>query len=92
MPHFTYILECADKTLYVGYTTDLARRLEQHNNSKLGARYTKMRRPVVLKYSETFDTLSEALKREIEIKKWTRGEKLKLIKSRPRRIIDVSDK
>ena len=66
--HITYILECADKTLYVGCTNDLERRLRQHNNSKWGARYTKIRRPVILKYSEQFSTLVEARRREIEIK------------------------
>lgn len=75
-----YILECADKTLYVGSTSDLERRLLEHNNSKKGAHYTKIRRPVVLVYSEDMPNLSAALKREIEIKRWTRAEKLALIK------------
>lgn len=79
MTHFVYILECADKTLYVGCTNNLARRLEQHNTSKQGAHYTKIRRPVVLKYSEQFATLSEARKREAEIKSWGREQKLELI-------------
>jgi putative endonuclease len=78
--HFVYILECADKTLYVGYTNNLERRLNQHNNSKSGAHYTKIRRPVILKYSEQFDSLGEALRREHQIKKLTRAEKLELIK------------
>lgn len=76
---FTYILECADQTLYVGYTTDLERRVEEHNSAKQGARYTKTRRPVSLVYSETFDTKSEALKREYEIKTWPRQKKLELV-------------
>ena len=79
--HFTYILECADKTLYVGSTNDLDRRLNQHNNLKSGAHYTKIRRPVVLKYSETFKTMSGARRREAELKGWKREEKLRLIKS-----------
>lgn len=78
MIHFTYILECADKTLYVGCTNNLERRLEQHNNSKSGAHYTKIRRPVTLKYAENFTTLKEARKREAEVKKWSRKKKLKL--------------
>ncbi len=78
--YFTYILECADKTLYVGYTTDLEKRLLTHNTSKTGAHYTKIRRPVKLVYSESFSTLSEALKREHEIKSWPREKKLELIK------------
>jgi len=82
MSYFVYILECRDKTLYTGYTNDLEKRLANHNNSKQGAHYTKIRRPVILKYSEKFKTISEALKREHEIKKLTRIEKLKLIKNK----------
>ena len=79
MSYFVYLLECSDKTLYCGYTTDLKKRVESHNNSKTGAKYTAGRRPVVLKYFEEFETLSEALKREWEIKKLSRGEKEDLI-------------
>lgn len=78
--YFTYILECVDKSLYVGCTNDLERRLGQHNNSKWGAHYTKIRRPVVLKYSEKFETLKEARQREAEIKGWRRKKKLELFK------------
>jgi putative endonuclease len=77
--HFVYILECADNSLYVGCTNNLERRLKQHNDSKWGAHYTKIRRPVTLKYSETFTTLKEARKREAEIKHWRREKKLRLI-------------
>ena len=80
MRHFVYILECADKTLYVGCTNNLEKRLKQHNKSKQGAHYTKIRRPVVLKYSEEFKTLGEARTREAEIKKLPRNKKLMLIK------------
>ena len=76
--YFTYILECADKSLYIGCTNNLKKRLEQHNDSKRGAHYTKIRRPVALKYSESFQTLKEARKREIEIKGWRREKKLAL--------------
>ena len=79
MQYYVYILECTDKTLYVGSTNDIQKRLHVHNNSKSGARYTKIRRPVVLKYSESFETKSEALKRECVIKKLTREGKLKLL-------------
>jgi len=79
MSYFTYILECADKTLYVGSTNDLEKRLNQHNNLKSGAHYTKIRRPVILKYSESFKTMSEARRRENEIKGWERAEKLRLV-------------
>ena len=83
MPMYkVYILECADKTLYVGSTSDLKRRLTEHNNSKKGAHYTKIRRPVVLVYSEDVPNLSTALKREIEIKRWTRIKKMKLVNNK----------
>jgi len=78
--YFVYILECADHTLYTGITTDVDRRIREHNTEKIGARYTKTRRPVILKYSEQFPTKSESLKREIEIKSWSREKKLELIK------------
>ncbi len=78
MPYYAYILECADGTLYTGFTNNLERRLLAHNSLKSGAHYTKIRRPVVLKYSEEFATSSEAKKRETEIKSWTRTRKLEL--------------
>ncbi len=81
MSYFVYILECADKSLYVGCTNNLKKRLEQHNNSKRGAHYTKIRRPVTLSYFEEFDTLKEARHRESEIKGWSRKKKLDLTKS-----------
>jgi putative endonuclease len=77
--YFVYILECADRTLYVGCTNDLARRLQQHNHAKQGARYTKTRRPVVLVYHEPKRTRGSALRREHEIKSWRRAKKLALI-------------
>ena len=77
--HFVYILECKDKTLYVGSTNDLERRLYQHNNLKSGAHYTKIRRPVVLKYSEKVSSFSEARRREAEIKRLSRVEKISLL-------------
>ena len=76
----TYILECVDETFYTGITTDLKRRVEQHNNSALGAKYTNGRRPVKLVYSKDFSSRSSASKEECRIKKLTRTEKLKLIK------------
>ncbi len=79
MMHFTYILECADKTLYVGSTNDLEKRLKQHNGAKRGAHYTKIRRPVVLKFSQRFRTLAKARAREAAIKRLSRKEKLELI-------------
>ena len=71
----------ADKSLYCGITTDLNRRLNEHNTGKLGARYTRSRLPAKLVYSETQENRSAATKREIAIKKMTRKDKLKLIAS-----------
>ena len=79
MQYFVYILECSDKSLYVGCTNDLKRRVKQHNKSKLGAHYTKTRRPVILRYSEEFSTLIQARRRESEIKGWRREKKLALV-------------
>lgn len=78
--YFTYILQCKDKTLYVGSTPDLEKRLHQHNHLKAGAHYTKIRRPVVLKYSEKFRTLKRARAREVELKRLSRAEKLGLFR------------
>ena len=77
--HHTYILRCADDTLYVGSTNDLAKRVREHNHAKVGAHYTKIRRPVVLVYSEAHRTLAKARAREAEIKRLTRKEKLEII-------------
>jgi putative endonuclease len=79
MTYLVYILECADKTLYVGSTNDLDKRVRAHNFSKSGAHYTKIRRPVVLKYFEKLSTKSKALKREHALKKLTRAKKLGLL-------------
>jgi putative endonuclease len=79
-----YILKCSDKSLYTGITTDLKRRVGEHNGlagSKLGARYTSARRPVKLVYSKKFKNRSEASKEEARVKKMTRAEKLFIIKT-----------
>lgn len=73
------MLECSDGTLYTGITTDLERRLDEHNNSAKGAKYTRARRPVTLVYSEELDNRSEASKREFAIKKLSRKEKNRLM-------------
>ena len=78
--YYLYIVECADKTLYTGITTDLSRRVDEHNSSELGAKYTRARRPVKLVYSKKFETRSLVCREEARIKKLTRPEKLKLIK------------
>lgn len=92
MIHYVYILECADSSLYVGSTKDLAKRLKEHNESKRGAHYTKIRRPVFLRYSETFATLKEARSREAELKSWPRAKKLHIIKMERSKIYGMSRK
>lgn len=82
MQYTVYILSCADDTLYTGYTNNLEKRLVVHNTSKRGAKYTKVRRPVRLLYSEQFATLGEALRREVAIKRLSRAEKLTLIQNK----------
>lgn len=83
--YFVYILECSDKTLYTGSTTDLEKRIYAHNNLKSGAHYTKIRRPVVLKYSEKHKTYAKARTREALLKRLTREEKSKLISKQKKR-------
>jgi putative endonuclease len=78
MKYFVYILECSDSTLYVGSTNNLEKRVHQHNNSKNGAHYTKIRRPVKLVHSETFETYGVSRAREAEIKRMERKDKLAL--------------
>ncbi len=73
-----YILRCSDGTLYTGITIDLGRRIQQHNDGK-GAAYTRSRKGAVLAYAEEAPTRSAALKREAEIKRWSRAKKLALI-------------
>lgn len=80
--YFLYILQCSDNTFYTGITTNLDRRIKEHNQSKLGAKYTKVRRPVKLVYSKEFLDRSTALVEEYKIKSLTRQEKLSLIKNK----------
>ncbi|HTL39295.1 MAG TPA: GIY-YIG nuclease family protein [Methylomirabilota bacterium] len=77
--YFVYILKCADKSLYTGIATDLVRRVKEHNTGKLGAKYTRSRRPVKLVYSKKFRTRSTALRAEYKIKQLSREQKLELI-------------
>ena len=76
--NYTYILSCADGTLYTGWTNDLDRRLAVHNAGR-GGKYTRARLPVSLAYYEEFETKQEAMAREWAIKQLTREEKLRLI-------------
>jgi putative endonuclease len=77
--YIVYILKCSDDTLYTGITTDMDKRLQEHNHSDKGAKYTRNRRPVSLVYSEASKDRSSASKREYAIKKMRRKEKLLLI-------------
>lgn len=76
---YVYLLECADKSLYCGITTSLTRRLDEHNTSDKGAKYTRTRRPVRMVWSKEVKDRSEASKEEARIKKLTRKEKLQLV-------------
>lgn len=76
---FVYLVECKDKTIYCGITTNLGKRVEAHNAGK-GAKYTRGRNPVKLVYSEECANHEEAAKRECEVKSWCRAKKLSLIK------------
>ncbi len=82
MKWIVYILECSDKSLYTGITNDMERRLEEHRTGR-GAKYTKQRRPLRVRYTEFYGTKSAALKREAAIKSLDRSEKLALVVSRP---------
>lgn len=79
---FVYILECADQSLYTGITTNLERRLDEHNGSKLGARYTRSRRPVKLLHHENYVDRSTATQREMQIKRLNRKQKIQLTLNR----------
>ncbi len=79
MKYFVYIVECSNKSLYTGITTNIERRIQQHNGEiKGGSVYTRSHRPVQLKYSEECATKSDALKREMTIKKLSHEEKSEL--------------
>lgn len=78
--YFVYILKCRDGTLYTGITTDLARRLAEHKSGK-GSKYARARKAGRIVYFERKRNRSTASKREAEIKRWTRAEKIALIRS-----------
>jgi putative endonuclease len=78
MSFYCYILQCVDGTFYTGWTTDPERRVAQHNKG-IGAKYTSTRRPVKLVYLETHSNRTQAMKRELAIKKMKRAKKYKLV-------------
>ncbi|KAA9399526.1 GIY-YIG nuclease family protein [Haloarcula sp. CBA1130] len=75
-----YVLRCDDNTFYTGYTTDVERRVREHDTGN-GAKYTRGRTPVELIHVESFDSQSEAMSREYEIKQYTRAEKERLVEA-----------
>ncbi len=78
MAHYFYLARCADGSLYAGTCVDLAAREAKHNDGT-GAKYTRSRSPVTIIYYEEFATLSEARKREAEVKKWEKAKKEDLV-------------
>ena len=76
--HWVYVLRCADGTLYTGYTTDVERRVAEHDAGE-GAKYTRGRTPVELVHVESFDSRSAAMSREYEVKSLSRAEKERLV-------------
>lgn len=77
--NYTYMVKCADGTLYTGWTNNVEKRLKAHNEGKAGAKYTRAKRPVELVYYEGYATKQEAMSREYAIKQLTRKEKLKMM-------------
>ena len=77
--NYTYMMKCADGTLYTGWTTSVEKRLKAHNEGKAGAKYTRAKRPVELVYYEGYATKEEAMSREYAINKLTMTEKLALM-------------
>ena len=80
---FFYMVRCRDDSLYSGITVNLEVRVKEHNKGT-GAKYTASRRPVTLVYSEECDSVSKARKREVQIKKWSKIKKERLVKGFPR--------
>ena len=78
--YYVYIVKCCDKTLYTGITVNLDKRINEHNISKLGAKYTKSRRPVKLVFSKKFRNRKTASKEEFRIKSLSRKQKEEMIK------------
>ncbi len=82
MMYFFYILRCSDNSLYCGITTDVDRRLKEHNSDNIkSAKYTRSRKPVVLVYQQKYPSIKEAMRREAEVKKWKKSKKELLVAS-----------
>ena len=80
MPHFFYLARCADESLYAGTCVGLAKREQKHNDGS-GAKYTRSRRPVRIVYHEEHESLSDARRREADVKKWSKERKEELLSS-----------
>ena len=81
MPYYFYILRCSDSSLYCGMTTNLAKRVKEHNSTTTkGAKYLRAKKPVKLVYSEEYDNIKSAMQREWQVKKWTKAKKEALVK------------
>lgn len=76
--HYVYVVECRDGSLYTGYTTDVDRRVDEHNDGA-GAKYTRARRPVELVHVERYESQSAAMSREYEVKQLSRRQKERLV-------------
>lgn len=85
-----YIAECADSTLYVGITTDVRRRLAEHNTAR-GSRYTRARRPVQVVYVEAHPNRASATRREAQVRRWTRARKIALVRGQLKRLRTPSE-
>lgn len=81
MNHFFYLARCNDKSLYAGYTKNIQKREEAHNQGK-GAKYTATRRPIKIIYWELFETQTKAMQREKQVKKWNKIKKENLINNK----------
>jgi len=77
--HYVYVIECSDGSFYTGYTTDVQRRVAEHDDGE-GAKYTRGRTPVELLHTESFESRSAAMRREAEIKGFSRGRKERLVR------------
>ncbi|AFK17940.1 GIY-YIG nuclease family protein [Haloferax mediterranei ATCC 33500] len=86
--HFVYVLQCSDGSLYTGYTTDVERRVAEHDAGE-GAKYTRGRTPVELVHVEEYDSKSAAMSREYEIKQLKRKQKLALVESKSQSVADT---
>ena len=91
MTHYVYLLRCADNSLYVGETSDLRAREQQHNDGQ-GGRYTAKRRPVHIVYAEQYSSRQDALRRERQIKRWTSQKKELLVSGNAATLSGISDR